>query len=177
MIEKRLYRAAFAVYALLLFWAIMFKCNMLIGDLFFGFRSITLIPFYTIIRNAISDGEIGFGFFVETIGNIAVFVPLGVLLPLGGRKMDFGRVTLISAGVSIFFEVLQYTIAFGSSDITDVIMNTAGGMLGFALWRLFGSKLKPKYINIILAVLTALGAIIFVSGAVDTAIRFDKYFI
>ena len=56
----------------------------------------------------------------QIVLNIVLFIPFGVLLAL-----------------SIGIEVVQPLLhAFRSSDITDVITNTTGGVLGYALWAL-----------------------------------------
>lgn len=70
--------------------------------------------------------------------NIAMFVPLGLLLPLAGRR--FRRFTATAAVVlatTVLIEVTQFFIG-RSADIDDVIMNFAGGVLGFALFMLLG---------------------------------------
>ena len=41
---------------------------------------------------------------------------------------------LIIAGISLLLEITQYILAIGSSDITDLITNTAGGLLGCLLY-------------------------------------------
>ena len=59
----------------------------------------------------------------QIVLNIVLFIPFGVLLPLcrscRGKRCSFWRCLL-----------------FRSSDITDVITNTTGGVLGYALWAL-----------------------------------------
>ena len=47
--------------------------------------------------------------------------------------------------VSLLYEVLQYAFAIGGSDITDLIGNTLGGIIGmilfFILIRMFGKDI------------------------------------
>jgi glycopeptide antibiotics resistance protein len=43
------------------------------------------------------------------------------------------RIAVVTALVSLAMEVTQYALALGSTDITDVIANTAGGVAGVAL--------------------------------------------
>ena len=44
------------------------------------------------------------------------------------------------------FDSMQYILAVGRSDITDVLTNTAGGLLGLAVYsiaaRLIGNRIK-----------------------------------
>lgn len=44
---------------------------------------------------------------------------------------------LAGAGFSLFLETLQYLLAMGASDITDVINNTLGAVIGVLLWKAF----------------------------------------
>jgi glycopeptide antibiotics resistance protein len=70
-------------------------------------------------------------------GNVALFFPLGFLLPLVVRDLRFRRAMLIAIGLSISIEILQYfSRAWGSyrtADVNDVILNTVGAFLGLAV--------------------------------------------
>ena len=46
------------------------------------------------------------------------------------------------AGASLGLEVAQYVLAVGSSDITDVVVNTAGGLAGIGLLALARRRLR-----------------------------------
>lgn len=46
-----------------------------------------------------------------------------------------GNSNLAGAGFSLFLETLQYLLAMGASDITDVINNTLGAVIGVLLWK------------------------------------------
>jgi glycopeptide antibiotics resistance protein len=86
-------------------------------------------------------------------GNVALFVPLGffIYLALGPQALG-GRVagrrvlisTVICAAVSVCVEILQLGIWSRSSDVDDVLTNTAGGLLGalaaLAVLRLYRSR-------------------------------------
>ena len=66
----------------------------------------------------------------QIVLNIALFVPFGVLLPLA-----------LSVGIEVVQPLLH---AFRSSDITDVITNTTGGVLGYALWAIVHACQKKR---------------------------------
>ena len=51
---------------------------------------------------------------------------------------------LIIAGISLLLEITQYILAIGSSDITDLITNTAGGLLGICFIFYCGSIAKKS---------------------------------
>ena len=70
-------------------------------------------------------------------GNILLFFPLGILIPLVWRRLRFWRAIQVAIGVSITIELLQYASrAWGSYravDINDVLLNVFGACLGLAL--------------------------------------------
>lgn len=84
--------------------------------------------------------------FINFFGNIVAFMPLGFLLPLicGFRSMRLLKVLLISFGVSLALETAQLVLAIGTFDVDDMIMNTAGGVLGYALLWIMRLIFAPK---------------------------------
>ena len=71
------------------------------------------------------------------VGNILLFFPLGVLLPIASKKTySLKRIILVSFLFSFLIELIQLVSShFGnyrSVDVDDVILNTTGAMLGFA---------------------------------------------
>lgn len=66
--------------------------------------------------------------------NIAMFLPLGVLLPLAARPFQRWYWTLAAgAGGSFVIEALQYILQRGAADVDDLFCNTLGAMLGYCL--------------------------------------------
>lgn len=85
----------------------------------------------------------------QIVLNIALFVPFGVLLPLCrsccGKRCSFWRCLLLTLALSVGIEVVQPLLhASRSSDITDVITNTTGGVLGYALWAIVHACRKKR---------------------------------
>ena len=70
-------------------------------------------------------------------GNVLLFVPLGILLPLVWRRLRFWRAVQIATAVSVSIELLQYlSRSWGSyrlADINDVVLNVFGALLGLAI--------------------------------------------
>lgn len=69
--------------------------------------------------------------------NIVLFVPLGVLLPLIWQ--DFNRISYVFISgllLSLMVELSQL-LNIRSTDIDDLILNTLGAILGFAMFRLY----------------------------------------
>jgi glycopeptide antibiotics resistance protein len=69
-------------------------------------------------------------------GNFALFVPLGILLPLVGRRLRFRSALLIALAVSVGIELAQYLSRPWSNrlaDVNDVILNVLGACLGLII--------------------------------------------
>ena len=47
-------------------------------------------------------------------------------------------------GISLAYEIIQFIFAIGASDITDLISNTLGGIIGIALVYVLSIVLKDK---------------------------------
>lgn len=74
----------------------------------------------------------------DAVMNVAVFVPLGVLLALVLGRSSWWRPVAAAAGVSLAIEVVQLltTHYLGSghvADVDDLLWNVVGGALGVAL--------------------------------------------
>lgn len=70
-------------------------------------------------------------------GNVALFFPLGILLPLVWPRLRFWRGVEIALALSVSIELLQLVSrALGSyrtADVNDVILNVIGAGLGLGL--------------------------------------------
>lgn len=136
---KKILYIIFFIYFLILIKIILFKTNsfvdLLKGNTSAGYRSTNLIPFKTIVNFFNIEGFSFLRAFSNTIGNIAVFLPLGYLLPLLTKKVNnIYKILCITVSISIVFESLQYIFYLGSLDIDDVILNTLGGAIGYTIY-------------------------------------------
>ncbi|MFC7491336.1 MULTISPECIES: VanZ family protein [unclassified Knoellia] len=119
--SRRLLAALFVVYLVLLTWVVMWKLEVpSVGG---GFRNVKLTPFVSSNGDGASQPR-------EVWANLLLFVPFGVYLSLLGPQSSRLRVMLAAAATSMTFEVAQYVLAVGRTDITDVIVNTAGAVVG-----------------------------------------------
>ena len=97
-----------------------------------SYAPVNLVPFIDV-----SEGR---GDFVRQIVlNIIMTIPFGFLLPLTrNRTVKFGRTVFSCFLMSLGIEVLQPLINdFRSSDITDLITNVTGGIIGYILSLIF----------------------------------------
>lgn len=132
----------FVIYFALLIWLVLFKFSINISELG-SIRSVNLVPFYY-------DTEIGFAFhFKEVLYNVLIFIPLGLCIDIYKQDWSFGKKILPGLSVSLLFEILQFAFALGASDVTDIITNTAGGIIGIMLCMLLQKMFAKKYITVI----------------------------
>lgn len=108
------------------------------------FRSVNLVPFRSIMEYVSSSTYNFRNAFDNVVGNIAIFIPLGIYLPL--MKKDKRTVInfLIILTVSILVEILQGVLGIGVSDIDDIILNSLGGLLGNLGYKLILSILRSE---------------------------------
>ena len=80
---------------------------------------------------------------VDTALNVILFLPLGVFLPLLYTEFEtIKRVAAAAFCLSIAIELIQM-FGLGITDINDLMTNTAGARLGFALSRKRRARLLP----------------------------------
>ncbi len=142
----------FGIYLIILTWIILFKTEFSISDIG-HIRSVNLIPFGA---SVIVNGKMDFD---EIISNGIVFIPVGVYAGMLFSDWTFVKKVCLAAGLSLTYEVLQFALALGASDITDLIMNTLGGITGlfifFVLSRILGKR-TDKILNVVAGVCTLL---------------------
>ncbi|HCU12751.1 MAG TPA: hypothetical protein DGB72_11565 [Gemmatimonadetes bacterium] len=79
---------------------------------------------------------------VDFILNIILFIPLGIGLALSG--IPWNRAILTACGLSVTIETVQFLFVPGrDATLGDVLTNTVGGALGFAVARNAGIWLRP----------------------------------
>jgi glycopeptide antibiotics resistance protein len=73
---------------------------------------------------------------INLFGNIAIFMPNGIFVGLMLRNKIFGFIGSFttSLGLSLGLECSQLVFSMGSFDVDDLILNTAGGVLGYGVF-------------------------------------------
>lgn len=75
---------------------------------------------------------------INVAGNVAVFIPLGLALPVLFEKIhSFGQVFILSFAISLLAETMQLLLRVGCFDVDDLLLNTIGGCLGYAIYWIF----------------------------------------
>lgn len=150
---KKREKKEFVMYELpvnMLFIYFLYLAQMTIFPLNIGIhleRRVSLIPFKTIMRFIpilLRDGLISNSLrphlnsgAINIVGNIAVFIPVGILIPLISRRVSTFKVTiLLGFTASLVIEILQFLFAEGRiMDIDDLILNTLGVAVGWVVYK------------------------------------------
>lgn len=139
---NNLFIAGFIFYVLVVVWQILFKYStplQLFGNREY-FRSVNLIPFNDIINGNFNK--------LDIIGNVILFIPLGIYLNIINPTSKISNNIYIIIGTSLGFECIQYILGLGATDTTDIITNTVGGLIGIGIYtvieKLFKNKVKVK---------------------------------
>ena len=86
------------------------------------------------------DISTGRGDFIrQVVLNIVMTIPFGFLLPLiKNKRINLMKIVLYTFLLSLGIEILQPLINdFRSSDITDLVNNIFGGIIGYILYLIF----------------------------------------
>ena len=128
---KRILRAALVAYIFLLISAAVFARKTQTD-------SYSLVPFwkYSIIAEG---GKKGNQLLWETILNILMTVPLGMMLPPLLKCRKFLKTVLFGLGLSVCIEILQLLFHCGFFEIDDFIHNALGSFIGYCLYKLLSA--------------------------------------
>jgi glycopeptide antibiotics resistance protein len=96
-----------------------------------------LVPIWNLVVN-LRDGDRALATLAGAAGNVALFLPLGFLLPLLAPRLDrLWRTVGTGFALSATIELSQ--VAFPGvrrADVNDVLLNTLGAAVGFLAYRL-----------------------------------------
>lgn len=152
MKEKTKTKILLGIYFLLLVWIILFKLSFSFSDLE-TLRSINLIPFYYSNQTSFHLSEV--------MDNVLIFIPLGILLKM--LNIENKKIIFLGFILSFTLETMQFIFSIGASDITDIITNTIGTIVGLFLYLILEKCLKDKTkTNQILNILGIIGSVLFI---------------
>ena len=74
---------------------------------------------------------------LNVIGNVAMFIPSGIILPILYRKLDrLWKALGVGAMMSLGIELLQLPFSVRATDVDDLIQNTCGVLIGYGIYAL-----------------------------------------
>lgn len=73
----------------------------------------------------------------QIVLNIVMLIPFGIIFPMIDKKNNFVKTIKWSFITSLVIEMLQTLISVRSSDITDLITNVFGAIVGYLIYLTF----------------------------------------
>jgi len=90
------------------------------------------IPFVNMLQY-----DTKFDLLLNLVGNSAMFIPTGIMVPLIYRKLDGLKKTVLTGlMISLIIEIVQLPFAVRASDVDDLILNTLGCLMGYGILSL-----------------------------------------
>lgn len=154
------FRFMFVIYIFLIIYILfVFNYRVIVSayntidtrKLFFKGKS-NFIPFATVF-------QYGVGVFYNTvktlhvvrntIGNLLLFIPMGLFLPCIFKKYDKTNYFIITILIiRILFEIMQVLFRVGVFDVDDILLSLLGAMIGYKVYHLkfFQSFIKKLYL-------------------------------
>ena len=130
MKKRKLIKNLYFVFLLFAFFIYFFAVIYItLGDRSEEERRAILEPFYS-IRMIIEDKNY---YYVKMLYyNVAMLMPLGVLLPMMSRKLRSFKIIVMCGFIfSLAIEVIQYFTGRGLFEVDDLIANTFGAFFGY----------------------------------------------
>lgn len=129
-------------YLIALTWIIIFKLQFSLENLP-HIRNINLIPF---AESVIVNGKMDLS---EIIQNALAFIPFGLFIHVLWEQKSLLKQFIPIISTSLLFEVIQFTFAIGASDISDIISNSLGGIMGIIIAVAISEVTRKNWIKLI----------------------------
>ena len=176
----------FFFYFILLFWVVFFKCNIYLSvtNGYYEFKTLTakerflyyIVPFEDYFTDNIDfylmklkDGAL----------NLLLFIPFGLYCSYFIKTKKFIKTMLISFVAVVAIEITQLYTLLGSLQTEDLIINLAGALLGYLIYRLIYKKkngmVRLTILNVISTIVLIAFAVLSIYAIENTTKQFDLY--
>ena len=131
-----------------------------------GGHAPNFVPFKTIVPYLLGfKGWIIAG--VNLVGNIALLVPIGFLVPFVYRNMTWKNSLALGVMAGLAIEVMQSVLRVGIFDIDDVILNALGVVIGYSAFAILANWIRSRnYKKMVVASLVGVAAAVALYGGV-----------
>lgn len=149
--QKRLISVVFFLYLLFIIRVIVFKYPMsqmqeIVNSwqkdvVLEGLNTANFVPFKTIKMYIQYYDLPGLRSFSNLFGNVLVFVPVGIMLPIVHRASKNIIVAIFNTLLFVIgIEVFQLFSNFGAFDVDDIILNMFGVLIGSCIYKILSKK-------------------------------------
>ena len=166
--NRRLLVTLFVVYLVLLVWIILWKLEVpSIGAAAGLARPIKLVPY-------LPSGDFDASDPLEVLVNILLFVPFGIYLGMLAPRLRWWAIAGILLASSLALETTQHLLSVGSFDLTDVIDNSLGGIIGFAALVVAQPRLGARAASLVtrICLIGGIIAMLAVAAFIASPLRF-----
>lgn len=87
----------------------------------------------------------------QIVLNIVMLIPFGIIYPMIDKKNNFVKTVKWSFITSLVIEMLQTLISVRSSDITDLITNVFGAVIGYLIYLIFKPLINKIFNKVIIS--------------------------
>ena len=141
MIKKRIWPFLFGLYCALMLWLLFDRTGYDAGLPYADQLKYNLLPFETIGRFlrllSSSQGWLRTHAFINLVGNVVMFIPLGFFLPkLWQKQRKLWRTLLTTVLIILLVELTQMLTLVGTCDTDDLILNTLGAAIGYGIYKI-----------------------------------------
>lgn len=139
--KKRITKKNLIVYGMsICYFAIVFGAVFLNRGKFYNSVNLHLFSSYLEAYHNMS-----MTLFRNLLLNIALFVPLGVFLPLYTQKLDkVYKVIPVGFLITLLIETMQYMTRLGIFEVDDILNNTLGVWIGYGLYKTYVNIKKKE---------------------------------
>jgi glycopeptide antibiotics resistance protein len=135
-------------YSAVLIKLLVFKIDLLrIGHLRFRFPphagQANFLPFRTIL-SYLRGEPMGLISILNLVGNIALLVPIGFLVPIVYRSVTWRTSLALAVATGLAIEGMEEAFRVGIFDIDDVILNALGVMIGYWAFTMFANRARER---------------------------------
>ncbi len=144
--KKNIMKVVFLIYMIFLFLVVAVKFtgnnlstvverwNIISSAKEAGERNLNLKPLTT-IRPYLKHFDKSYAS-MNILANLLLFVPVGFLIPIAyPERKRFLKTMSVCLAITVFIEIFQYITCLGFCDIDDVILNMAGSIAGFIVYK------------------------------------------
>jgi len=142
------------LYAVLAFYLILFSSIIIFKNVSpleifdenrMVYRSFNILLFHTIKSYFMGDANVSNSvIFNNILGNIVLFIPLGIYLQLFKRNKKAIVSFAYVFAISLFIEIIQFSLGIGAADIDDILLNCIGGIIGILIYKLLTVFIKDR---------------------------------
>lgn len=176
-LTKKIHRTAaiaLCLYLICLFWIVILKCNLRQGVLesrqFMAEKEIWERIVFSLGKFAESER-------FDTVINIFIFIPIGLLLPILIKDGACFKSAMIGIATTFLVEMTQLLVPIGGFTYIDIINNSLGAFLGVIIHYQLNQRVKEDRAVTLINSMSVIEACVVIFGIINTIRNIDIYLV